>query len=678
MSQAVYIRVPEPRQILTFVSQIPGYLWRYITAIERRPLWLFVLTAMLACCVRLDLLPLGPAEVHYLDAATQQAPHLASGDKSWFATVLSIVLGPARDPRYAVTFLSALSIASLIVLFEALNRHCRWRVAVLTTGLLAAAPWFALLNRQIQPPSLAISLATCLLAGFAAALCGERPWGWVLAWASAIGLAVLSPDGVPTLLAALLITAAFRNRAQWLYALLGVLVGLLLTLDTQYLAPDSTLWARTALFLTGSNPSLALQDTPLSAFALLLGGGGLDLLVNGTGTRAAQLVAIISTLWGWVCLLGVVYCGWLAIRAWARWREPRQAHEYAIPTLWVLSTIALYVIRGRPVSIGELATLLPAGFLAVGLAIDHLLDQNAGLRAHAGKILTVALAVILISGAYRSVSLYQQIAERGATAVYGTPFKTWRLLATLARRVAPSTPEPLSILPSMSVPEREQQIAVLDYLVAGQADPRYLNTAGPPAMLLPAERDDYLLLIGDHPVQEEAMAQLQAEKMGLVSPGTNASSATLYRLPERPVTDLLATIQQRDWAAWDAGLRLVGYDLPAPALSGESIVMATYWTFDAIPPQDSRLPHTLSMTIFDTLGNAVVGTSRLGLAENEWKPGLLLKQWHVLPYALDANAESLLIEVTIDRADGYRSLLMNDAGDPVSDRHTLGPFVPAP
>lgn len=145
----------------------------------------------------------------------------------------------------------------------------------------------------------------------------------------------------------------------------------------------------------------------------------------------------------------------------------------------MLSTIALYVIRGRPVSIGELATLLPAGFLAVGLAIDHLLDQSAGLRAHAGKILTVTLAVILISGAYRSVSLYQQIAERGATAVYGTPFKTWRLLATLARRVAPSTPEPLSILPSMSVPEREQQIAVLDYLVAGQADPRYLNTAGP-------------------------------------------------------------------------------------------------------------------------------------------------------------------------------------------------------
>ena len=249
MSQAAYIRVPEPRQILTFVSQIPGYLWRYITAIERRPLWLFVLTAMLACCVRLDLLPLGPAEVHYLNAATQQAPHLASGDKSWFATVLSIVLGPARDPRYAVTFLSAVSIASLIVLFEALNRHCRWRVAVLTTGLLAAAPWFALLNRQIQPPSLAISLATCLLAGFAPLR--ERPWGWVLAWASAIGLAVLSGWCTDASCRSL-ITAAFRNRAQWLYALLGVLVGLLLTLNTQYLAPDSTLWA-SALFLTGSN-----------------------------------------------------------------------------------------------------------------------------------------------------------------------------------------------------------------------------------------------------------------------------------------------------------------------------------------------------------------------------------------------------------------------------------------
>jgi|GEM_PF-2761505 len=678
MFKAAHTRVPEPREILTYLSQVPGWLWRYLTAVERRPLWLFLLTAALACYVHLDLLPLGPVEVRYLDAATQQERLLASGDNNWFATFLSIPLGPARDPRYAATFLSAISIASLIVLFEALNRHCRWRVAVLTTGLLAAAPWFALLNRQIQPPALAIPLAACLLSGFVAALCGERPWGWTVAWASAIGLAVLSPDGFPTLLAALLITAAFRNRAQWLYVLLGVLLGMLLTLDAQYLAPDSTLWARAALFVTGSSPTSAPRDAPVSTLARLLGGGGLDLLAEGIGVRLAQLLATLSTLWGWICLLGILYCGWLAIRAWARWRERTQAHEYAIPVLWVLSAITVYVIRNKPVSVGELAALLPAGLLAFGLTIDHLLDQNPAPRQHARQILTATVAIVLISGAYRSISLYQQIADQGATAAYGTPFKTWRLLATLAIRAAPGTAEPLWILPALSVQERDQQTAVLDYLIAGQADPHYLNTASLPAMLLPAEREGYYLLIGDHPVQAETMDQLRAEKMGLVSPGTNASGATLYRLPERPAADLLATIQQRDWAAWEAGIRLVGYDLPAPARSGEAVVMTTYWTFDAIPPQDRRLPHALSMTIFDTLGNASTVTSQLGLDEHQWKPGLLLKQWHVLPYALDPAVESLVIEVSIDRADGYRSLLINDAGDPVSDRYTLGPFVPAP
>ena len=678
MYKAAQIRVPEPREILMYLSQVPRCLWRYLTAAERRPLWLFLLTAALACYVRLDLLPLGPAEVRYLDAATQQEQLLASDDKSWFATVLSIPLGLARDPRYAAAFLSAVSIASLIVLFETLNRHCRWRVAVLTSGLLAAAPWFALLNRQIQPPALAIPLAACLLSGFVAALCGERPRGWTVAWASAIGLAVLSPDGFPSLVATILITAAFRNRAQWLYALLGVLLGMLLTLNAQYLAPDSTLWARAALFLTGSNPSLAPREAPLSALAGLLGGGGLDLLAKASGERLSQLVALLSTVWGWICLLGILYCGWLAIRAWAHWRERTQANEYAIPVLWVLSAIAVYVIRDKPVSAGELAALLPAGLLAVGLTIDQLLDQHAALREHAQQVLTATVAIVLISGVCRSISLYQEIAEGGATAAYGTPFKTWRLLATLATRAGPGTVVPLWILPSASASERDQQIAVLDYLIADQADPRYLNTARQPAMLLPAEQEGYYLLIGEHPVQAEAMDHFQAEKMGLVSSSPIASGATLYHLPERPVADLLATIQQRDWAAWDAGMRLVGYDLPAPARSGESVVMTTYWTFDAVPPQDTKLPHVLTMTILDTLGNTVAIRSQLGLDEHQWKPGLLLKQWHVLPYALDPAVASLVIEITIDRADGYRSLLMNDAGDPVSDRYTLGPFVPAP
>ncbi len=678
MIKAAPIRVPEPREILSALSQVPGCLWRYVTAVERRPLWLFVFTAALACYVHLDLLPLGLREIHYLDAAIQQERLLTGADNSWFAGVLSIALGPARDPRYAAIFLCAVSIASLFVAFETLYRHCRWRVAVLTTGLLAAAPWLALLSRQIQPPALAIPLAVCLLSGFVAALCGERPWGWTVSWASAIGLAVLSPDGLPTLLAALLITVAFRNRVQWLHALLGALLGIMLTLKAQYLAPDSTLWARATLFLTGSSPSLAPRDAPVAALARLLGGGGLDLLANSTEGQPAQLVALLSALWGWICLLGILYCGWLAIRAWARWRDGTPALEYAIPVLWVLSAIAVYVIRGRPVSVAELAGLLPAGVLAIGLAIDHLLDEHAGLQKRARQILIATVAIVLIGGAYRTISLYQQIAERGATAAFGTPFKTWRLLATLAMRAAPVTAEPLWIVPSVSANERDQQLAVLGYLIAGRADPRYLNTASYPAMLLPAERERYHLLIGDHPVQAEALDHLQASTMGLVSPNPNTSGATLYHLPERRVADLLATIQQRDWAAWEAGLRLVGYDLPAPALSGASVVLTTYWTFDAIPPQDSHLPHALSMTIYDTLGNAVTVTRPLGLDEHQWKPGLLLKQWHVLPYTLDPAVESLVIEVTIDRADGYRSLVINDAGDPVSDRYTLGPFVPAP
>ena len=100
------------------------------------------------------------------------------------------------------------------------------------------------------------------------------------------------------------------------------------------------------------------------------------MLVDGTGARGPASGYHLDTVGMDACwVLSTAEAG---DRAWARWREPGKPtnmQSYPVGANCDRSVCD----QGQAVSISELATLLP-GFLAVGLAIDHLLDQNAGLR----------------------------------------------------------------------------------------------------------------------------------------------------------------------------------------------------------------------------------------------------------------------------------------------------------
>jgi len=155
----------------------------------------------------------------------------------FYTRLLALPLGPARDPRLAVALAIAVQLPALGVLYEVLQRHGGVRLAALAGVLIGSAPWAVLLARRVSPAALAVPLATLLLAGLISALCERRPWGWTLAWVSALTLCVLSVHGVPALLLLALVSVLWQREVRWPFVLLGVLLWLLLTLSTLYDCP---------------------------------------------------------------------------------------------------------------------------------------------------------------------------------------------------------------------------------------------------------------------------------------------------------------------------------------------------------------------------------------------------------------------------------------------------------
>lgn len=674
---APMLLVPEPHEILAWFAATPRRLWVYFAATERRPLWLIVAVAALLCFAQQDLIPLGRPEAgHLASAIACEAGDAAGTQASWYSRLISRPLQQDRDPRRVATFVAALCVLALIFLYEVIGRYCSWRVAVLCCSLLGAAPWLALFTRQIEPPGLVLVLCSFALAGLLAGLSGKRPWGWSLAWMSALLVAVLSPDGFPVLCVFMLISVLWHRRVRWPYALLGLLVGTLLTLSAQFEDPTNTVWAQAALFLSAHDlTQRALVAAPLVSLARLLGGAGLDSFVVGTATPLSVWITTLSTWSGWVALLCTPIAALLGLTAWARWREGADALRYAIPVIWVTVTLALYLMRGGPVSVEQLASLLPVGMLAVALSVDDALARQARAGRSTEWVLVGLVTVFLVVGGYRTLSLYGQVDVGNASETYGTPLKRWRLITTLATRTASEPTDPLWVVTSGSSDRQDEQISVLDYFLGGRVRPLYLRADRQPAILLPAERSVRYLLLGDTPLQADTLIAWQGEPAGLVSSQGTADGAQLYRVPAWPVDRVLDSIQLRDWVAWEAGMRLVGYDRPTFALYDQAMVFATYWTFEGVPQEEKESGHRLSVTLFDSEGVRTTVESAFGLEDDMWKPGLLLKQWHLVPISFVPPSEPITILISIDGGGGgYRNLVIDDLGRPTDDRYVLGPF----
>jgi hypothetical protein len=685
MRTAQAFRVPEPAHIWRLISRAPAALWRYLSAPERLPLWALLALAALLRLLSLDLIPFGLPEVHHLERAWQAGAGAAP--RTLFERALALPLRWGADPGLAAAWLVTLNLAALFVLHRVIARSHSPRTAHLAIALLAVNPWAVLLSRNLDPAALALPLSALLLAGLYTALRERRAWGWTLAWFTVPLLLDTTPWGAPLLLVAALLTLCFPSRTRWAHVLLGLLLAAFLLLPTWYHAPEQFPTRIAARFFTAEAPAGGVVGDLLTMARNIHSGQGLDALLAPSGAAyapAQSLAGGMAALAGGLWLLSLLGVFWLAARAWSHWREGEDAAGYLIPAAWLGVSLLAYAIRGGDVAPAQLAFLLPAGALTMGLALDRLSELPRLLRAGGpwwtswlGGAVWLFVLAYLTWGALGVATLYSHLVRYDASQGYGTPLRPWQRTAdAVLRSLQDAGRKEVWIMAEGDDPTQDEEPAVLAYLLGEAARPLFVQGSNPQAILLPAERDALYLTLRSDPWRVRQLDLWGSQQIAQVLFAQAGRQADLHRVSARTAGDLLGAIPQRDWAAFDAGLRLVGYDPPALANRDHDLVLTTYWTFEDVSTRDRAAQHRLTWLLYGQDGALMARASALGLPEAAWREGLLLKQQHTLALPEGLPTGPYEAHLLIERwPDGYRHQVLDDLGYAVADRYVIGPFL---
>jgi hypothetical protein len=684
-SNAELFRVPEPIELWRWMSRAPGAVWRYASARDRLPLWPLLAWAALLRLVSLDLIPFGLPEVqHLVRALPVDGSLIAPGLFEW---MLSLPLFLGSDPRMVSGWLILLNLVALFAFHRTIANSQGPRTAHLSTVILATTPWSVLLSRQLSPVALVIPLSILLLVSLYAALRQRRAWGWTAAWLCAGLLLQVSPWAAPLLLVTAVLTLAFPARTRWAHALLGVLLAVLLLLPTWYYVPEQTPDRIIAGFFAqeGTEPA-ALGGHALTVARDLFAGQSLDTLLAPTGAAfwpAQPPLNAIAILAGWVWLLSLPTSLWLAARAWGHWKDRKDPSGYLIPAAWLWLSLLVLWVRGGDVTPFQVAYMLPASTLAVGLALNELLMLPHPLEEgrpgwHAGVQAAVGLyvAVHLIWSAAAVFSLYGHVARHDVSQAYGTPLRFWlRTAMVVNRSMANMQNDDLWVIVGGIDPTRDEEPAVLAYLLDDQIKPIFIPAGNPRSMLLPAERSALYLSMRADTLYIPEFDLWESRELARVIFPEEGREADLRWVGAHPVSALLRTIPQRDWAAYDCGLRLVGYGAPYLLDNDQALALTTYWTFEGVESVDRAMQHRLTWLLYGQDGAMVARASSFGLPEAAWREGLLLKQSHAMALPSGLPAGPYEMHLLVERwPDGHRHQILDDQGIGMGDRHIIGPF----
>jgi len=310
----------------------------------------------------------------------------------------------------------------------------------------------------------------------------------------------------------------------------------------------------------------------------------------------------------------------LSVRAWSHWKERQDACKYVILAVWLwIPLLAACVQPGGPTP-RSMAILFPAGFLAMGLLLDRITRWSGLpiLRAWWCELAAVAVwlfCLLLITwNTYGVIHLYGFVAHHDTNGGYGIPYRFWRLTADLVRRevVAEDTDQVWVIAEGSDINSDEQPM-LLHYLLEPDIQTVFLGRDGYECMPLPAARAGVYLFTRPSHFVENTIHQLGGEDRGLVLFPEKPAKAEVTVIEAQPVEEMLALIPSPNLQALDSGVRLLGHDHVASAKPGQTITIATYWTFADVPHRVAEAQHAWLMALQSQKGVEAVGCTGFGL-----------------------------------------------------------------
>ena len=579
--------------------------------------------AILAAALRLwaiELAPFGYDEVDVLGRAravlggelTATGPLTSWGIPDPPASVY-LMVPPSALPRPALAgaaWSAVLNVTAVVLTYLVARRFLGSRVALVAGLLYAVNPWAVYFSRRTWAEIVPLFTVVALWAAFEVVCGGRARWAvlFFLALALQVQTRVLALVYVP---AAVLTLALFPRRWGWRWPMLGVALGVLVSLP--YLGWVGLHWSELQARLAEGNRGIALAPAASSgrgATQLLLwtaAGYGLLPAASAAAPWLSSLgLATALTLWTVAALL----VAGLGIAVAALVRRPGGWEPLALSAIWLLP-VGVLLVQSSSVYLHYMVAVFPAVFLVLALPLALLLGGALPGRLIGGALLGLVCGPQLATTftLYRVVAAYhpessaplelRQAAAglaREAADLLGTgerygvevPLRFWEALGDHAHAEAARLGlDEVWVLAGATDPLTAERPALLDYLLRPRLTPRFL---APETLMFPVGRPALVLETPDVD-PPESLERFGERRAHVPIPSTNRVGrdfARLTAIPSRTIEDWAALPPTRAAASFEGGVQLLGFratrdawtrdELPVvTASAGDEVPVVTYW-----------------------------------------------------------------------------------------------------
>lgn len=670
------IHVPEPRDVLGWLKQVPVHVVRYWRDPAHLVFWSVIILALLLRIGHLDLIAFDQSDAEQLaSSAALVSSHsiplfgetgadgITQPGLVTYLYALPFLLG--GDPRLAVAWTVILSVCAIALCYSSILRWFGSRTAAITILLWAVNPWAILQARTIGPSAFAPVWSALLFYGIVQGLQENHSPGWLLAWLAAGLLVNTSIHYWPAILFLSIVCALYWRRVHWPSVLAGAGLGLLLLIP--YLYYQSYVSFRDILAILQTNSSAGAPTTWgwQALFGAMRYISGLDLADLAGSTRAQYLVqrlplSIIEGATAVAFLVSLPLCLAWMIRTLSRWRERAKAARYVTIVLWM--AVILFASAFEPVTSAkvDLSLLSPFGFIILGLALAALFTEvvemingSPILIMLARSFVSIALAAICLWPAYSILNLYGYVDKSSMSNGYGLPLRFWLQTARFTRQKLAITKDRTLYLTADSIEDLGAgSSAILGYLLGNNADIIPLCPDSGRCLVLPVGHSNHILVLQPATETRSLIMQLAGKELAYTTQPDKAYSSHLYLLPTISVTETVALIPRRSLWSIDDGALFLGYAPPGVFPPGQTSYVATFWSFREPDTSEAIVSHGMATRIIDpgdTPGEIQV---TFGLDERYWRMDKVLVRWlPVQPPEGDTDGDYHL-QIAVFRTDG--------------------------
>jgi len=575
---------------------------------------------------------------------------------------------------FATLFVGALNLAAVAGAYALTRRWLGRRAALMAALLYATSPWAIFLTRKLWPPALVSPFIVLYAASALAFTSGSRRAIIV----HLLSLAILLQTYLALLAlipATLVLLVCSWRRLSWrTLAVAVVLSGLVfvpyllyqaqkgwsdvqvgLGLAHQPVQVDATAWQLGWIAVVGSNVhSLAGADAFLDYLATV---------PNVEPLLAAEGLLVIA---------GSLWLAWHLLRPPPNAAGQGRAAGLFVLT-WALAPILILTRHSVPIYLHYFILILPAPYLLAAYAADGLW-RRAGARLWPGLVGRLAhlvvfalLTSIALSQTILIVAMLRFVADH-STGAFGIPL-AYRLEAAQRLRELASIrgADEAIIVGEGDNPAWHETPGIFDVLLWDGPPHRFADGLAEGQLLLPGGPTLILMAPGEWPVEHPLAAWADLSLLDEIPLRPGEGRYRLFFATSRASAVHAITPPAR----LGNGAELLGYDLIGELQPGQKVQLDLLWRITAPGNSDYHFFNHL----VDTHGERWAQKDGPSLPSWAWRPGGRILNTFTLNLDPNIPPGRYWVRTGMYRYPEVENVpVLDEAGNPIGDAITLGPF----